>query len=143
MDLRTDFIDTVVRIGNDRTGKTFVRLPEPGVAQANTVDLNNLSNFSAIDSILELKIEKTGLRGKYQINPSVDTFVQTKIRLIRTNDNSVWLEETFLCLSDEERTFQEWSSEEIVFAEEFRACVAELAEKIIDDFFLVYPRSDP
>lgn len=143
MDLRDNFLNTVVRIGNDRTGKTFVRLPEPGVAQANTVDLNNLSNFSAIDSILELKIEKTGLRGKYQINPPIDTFVQTKIRLIRTNDNSVWLEETFLCLSDEERTFQEWSSEEIVFVEEFRACVPELAEKIIDDFFLVYPRSDP
>jgi len=143
MDLRTDFINTVIRFGNDRTDKTFVRLPEPGVAQANTSSLYDPSNFSEIDSILELKIEKTGLRGKYQINPPVDTFVQTKIRLIRTNDNSVWLEETFLCLSDEERTFQEWSSEKIVFIEEFRACVPELAEKIIDDFFLVYPRSDP
>ena len=143
MDLRTDFIDTVVRMGNDRTGKTFVRLPELGLAQANTASLNKPSNFSAIDSILELKIEKSGLRGKYQINPPIDTFVQTKIRLIRTMDNSVWLEETFLCLGDEERTFQEWSRKEGGFIEEFRSCVPELAEKIIDDFFLVYPRSNP
>jgi hypothetical protein len=142
MDLRTDFINTVVRMGNDRTGKTFVRLPESGVAPASTVNLYNSSNLSAIDSILELKIEKTGLRGSYQINPPLDVFVQTKIRLIRTMDNSVWLEETFLCLSDEEWTFQEWSRQEIVFVEEFKTCVPELAEKIIDDFFLVYPRSD-
>jgi hypothetical protein len=142
MDLRTDFINTVVRMGNDRTGKTFVQFPEPEVTQPNTISLNNPSNLSDIDSILELKIEKTGLRGRYQINPPIDTFVQTKIRLIRTADNSVLLEETLLCLSDEQRTFQEWSRKEIVFVEEFRSCVPELAEKIIDDFFLVYPQSD-
>jgi len=143
MDLRTDFLDTVVQMGNDRTGKTFVRLPGPEVAQANNENLYNYSNFTDIDRILEMKIEKTGLRGRYQINPPIDVFVQAKIRLISTSDHSVLLEEIFLCLSDEERTFAEWSRKETVFAEEFRSCVTELAEKIIDDFFLVYPRSAP
>jgi len=142
MDLRATFVNTLVRMGNDRTGKKFVQLPETGVTQADNINLNNPSDLSDIDSILELKIEKTGLRGKYQINPRIDTFVQTKIRLVRTVDNFVLLEETFLCLSDEERNFQEWSRKENVFVEEFRSCVPELAEKIIDDFFLVYPRSE-
>jgi hypothetical protein len=50
--------------------------------------------------------------------------------------------ETFFCASEKERTYTEWSQNEgRLFVDEFISCIPELAEKIVDDFFLVYPLS--
>jgi hypothetical protein len=57
-------------------------------------------------------------------------------------DNLVLMDETLYCMSDEARTFTEWAAGEgRLFVDESRSCVPEMAEKIVDDFFLVYPIS--
>ena len=144
MGLREIFLETVIGLGNDRTGHRFLRLLDIATGQPNKEILYNPSDLPGVDTVLELKIVKTGLRGSYGIDPSVNTFVQTRIRLIRLKDNTDLLDETLYCQSDQERTFQEWSQKAGIFLiAEFRSCVSELAEKTIDDFFLVYPTSSP
>ena len=62
--------------------------------------------------------------------------------MIRAHDNEVMVSETFFCASEKERTYTEWSQNEgRLFVDEFISCIPELAEKIVDDFFLVYPLS--
>jgi hypothetical protein len=144
MGLRENFIETVTRLGNDRTGHRFLKILDIATGEPNKEILYNPSDLPGVDTVLELKIVKTGLRGRYGIDPYVNTFVQTRIRLIRLKDNAELLDESIYCQSDQERTFQEWSQNAGIFLiEEFRSCVSELAEKTIDDFFLIYPAYAP
>ena len=140
MGLRWEFIDEVVQLGNDRTGLVFVALPDIGPQYPNKDVSYSHEDLGGVDTILEVKIEKTGLRGIYNIDPLTDIFIQTRVRLIRVEDNLVLMDETLYCMSDEDRTFKEWAAYKgQLFVDEFRSCVPELAEKIVDDFFLVYP----
>jgi hypothetical protein len=141
--LREVFWSEVVRIGNERTGLTFVALSDFQLEDSMADIKDNPTPVPAVDAILALKTEKNGLRGNYGIDPSTDTFIQVRIRLIRVKDDQVLMDERLFCLSEEERTFAEWSSAEDgqLLVNEFRTCVPELAEKIVDDFFLVYPLS--
>lgn len=63
-------------------------------------------------------------------------------RLIRAHDNEVVISESFFCAGEEKRKYTEWAKNEgQLFVDEFIACVPELAEKVVDDLFLVYPIS--
>ena len=85
-------------------------------------------------------MEKTGLRGIYRIDPPTEVFLQARVQLIRKSGGAVLLDERFTCSSEEERVFREWAVRGgLKLIEEFEACVPELAEKIIDDFFRVHP----
>jgi len=141
MGLREEFVNSLIDSGNARTTVQFVVWPETKITPA----VEGLTEHPGpkeddIDARLEISVEETGLRGIYSINPPMDTFMRIRVQLIRSKDNAVLIDEHFICASDEERTFADWADHEgSDLVDEFRTCVPELAEKIIDDFFLVYP----
>jgi hypothetical protein len=141
MGLREQFVNRVIDLGNARTPIQFIPYPDASFAPPHhgTTELRDPKSDS-IDAQLLISVEVTGLRGIYSINPPMDTFLRIHAQLIRSADRSTLLDEHFICASDEERTFADWADHEgIDLVDEFKSCVPELAEKIIDDFFLVYP----
>jgi hypothetical protein len=139
--LRDTFIKNVIDMGNTKTELTFVAWQEARLSTDthNQASLHNPLK-EKIDARLNIQVLKVGLQGSYTIDPPTDTFVQIHVELIRLKDDTILLDEHFTCASDEERTYQDWADQagsDVVH--EFRDCVPELAEKIIDDFFMVYP----
>jgi len=141
MGLREEFVNSLIDMGNSRTTVQFILWPEtPMTPPAETLARHPDPKVDDIDARLEISVEETGLRGIYSINPPMDTFMRVRVQLIRSNDNVILMNEHFICASDEERKFADWADHEgSDLVDEFRTCVPELAEKIIDDFFLVYP----
>jgi hypothetical protein len=135
--LRQDLVDTMVELGNHHTPLKFVKWPEANdqeIAQA------PVTFKDRIDARLEVQVEQTGLRGIYSIDPPVDTFIQIRVQLVDLHDDEILLDERFICASDQERGFKDWADHNgSDFSDEFRSCVPEFAEKIVDDFFRVYP----
>jgi hypothetical protein len=139
-DFREKFQQEVIRMGNANTGYEFIALAEAEPQPPADRVSRRRAQTAGCDTILELKIEEVGLRGIYGIDPATDVFVKSHIRLLRAADHSVLLNEKFTCMSDQERKFEEWAAHRGRFyADEFRSCAPELAEKIVDDFFRVYP----
>jgi hypothetical protein len=131
------FIENIIDLGHARTRLNFVALPE---AHASSLANPPHPPMESIDVRLQIQVQKTGLNGMYSIDPSTDTFVQVHVQLVRLRDNTILLEEHFTCASDEERTFNDWADQSGAdLIDEFQDCVPELAEKIVDDFFRVYP----
>jgi hypothetical protein len=61
-------------------------------------------------------------------------------QLVHIEDNEILIDETFFCVSEIERKYIDWAQNSgQFFVEEFVACIPEIADKIVDDFFLVYP----
>ena len=142
MGLRENFVNCVIDRGNAQTAIRFINLPEATPSPLSDESKTPPSDLrmDAIDAQLKIRVNQTGMRGIYSINPPMDTFMQIHVQLIRSADNAILLDEHFICASDEERTFADWADHEgSDFEDEFKSCVPELAEKIIDDFFLVYP----
>ena len=140
MNLRQTFIEEVLKLGKERTDLEFVNLPETGPGDPNEVVRYDRIEIRNIDTVLELRIEKTGLQGPYSFDPPSNAFIEVDARLIRTLDNEVVIRETFFCGSEEERKYLEWAENEgQLFVDEFVTCFPEIAEKIVDDLFLVYP----
>lgn len=131
------FIENIIDLGHARTQLNFVALPE---AHASPLTKTSHPPMDVIDARLQIRVQKTGLYGMYSIDPPTDTFVQVHVQLVRLRDNTILLDEHFTCSSDEERTFKDWADQagaDVI--DEFQDCVPELAEKIVDDFFRVYP----
>jgi hypothetical protein len=139
LNLRESFVETVVRLGNERTGWKFVHLPGKGPKARDEVVNYDQLKISGIDAVLEIRIERSGLRGPLSFDPPSSAFLELRSRLIRLTNNEVVYEETLSCVSDD-RTFAEWADNEgEPFIDAFVLCVPRLAEKVVDDFFLVYP----
>ena len=135
--LRKDFIDAVIDLGNRHTPFTFVAWPrtdERGNAQPSS------ASDHRIDARLAVRVERVGLRGIYHVDTPTDTFIQIHVQLAGLRDDAILLDERFICASDEERNYSEWADQNgIDLIDEFRDCIPELAEKIVDDLFRVYP----
>ena len=139
--LRDAFIRNLIDMGNTTTELTFVDWQE---SRASSHSYNNTHRSyppqASIDALLRIQVKKVGLLGSYSIDPPTDTFVQIHVELIRLKDDTILLDEDFTCASGEERPYQDWADQggtDVIH--EFRDCVPELSEKIIDDFFMVYP----
>jgi hypothetical protein len=141
MDFREVFLNRMVALGNDRTTPKFVVWPDEKPTSADRGVAEHRDPFiEPIDTHLVVSVEKSGLRGMYSIDPPTNVFLQIRVQLIRVKDDSVLLDERFTCASDEERMFLDWAADGGVhLIDEFKSCVPELAEKIVDDFFRVYP----
>ncbi len=139
MNLRSSFVATVEKLGNERTGLKFVYLPGIGPkTRDEVVDYDQLE-IPDIDAVLELRVERSGLFGRYSIDPPSSAFIELRSRLIRLSNNEVLYEEILSCESEEQK-FAEWGANEgQLFIDAFASCVPRLAEKVVDDFFLVYP----
>ncbi len=79
------------------------------------------------------------MRGRYTIAPPSSAFLKMRARLIVRSDNELLLEDTVFC-AGEKRDFSEWSENDgQLFVDALISCATDLTEKIVDDFFLVYP----
>jgi hypothetical protein len=140
MNLRRTFIKEVVAMGENRTGLEFVKLPESGPKDPNEVVRYDQMNFRDIDNVLELRVEEAGLIGPYSFDPPSFAFMEVLAQLVHVEDNEILIDETFFCVSEVDRKYRDWAENEgQFFVEEFVACIPEIADKIVDDFFLVYP----
>ncbi len=141
MGLRDVLLNRIIALGNDRTTLKFVVWPDGKPTSAERGVAEHRKPFvEPIDTHLLISVEKSGLRGMDGIDPPTDVFLQIRVQLIRVKDDSVLLDERFTCASDEERMFLDWAADGGVhFIDEIESCVPELAEKIVDDFFRVYP----
>jgi len=140
MNLRRTFIKDVVTLGEKRTGLEFVKLSESGPKDPKEVVRYDQMKFRDIDNVLELRIEEAGLQGPYSFDPPSFAFIKVLFQLVRAEDNEILIDETLFCVSEIDRKYVEWSENEgQFFVDEFVACIPEIAEKIVDDFFLVYP----
>ena len=139
--LRDAFIESVIDLGNTETELTFVAWQAAGASADTPIQaLRPYPQKEKIDVLLNIQVQKVGLRGIYTIDPPTDTFVQIHVELIRVKDGTILLDEHFTCASDEERTYRDWADRagsDVIH--EFRDCVSELTDKIIDDLFRVYP----
>ena len=140
MGLRQEFVNRVIEVGSEKTDLTFVPLSGIGPNHPDQLVAYDELDLSEVDTILEIRVVESGLRGMYDVNPPTDAFIKLGVRLIRVRDNQVQLDETVYCMSEVQNTFSDWTDREgILLANEYRDCVPELAEKIIDDIFLVCP----
>jgi hypothetical protein len=140
MNLRQTFIKEVVALGEKRTGLEFVKLPESGPKDPNEVVRYDQMKFQDIDNVLGLRIEEAGLLGPYTFNPPSKAFIKVLVQLVQAEDNQILINETLFCVSEVDRKYIDWAENEgQFFVDEFVACIPEIAEKIVDDFFLVYP----
>jgi hypothetical protein len=138
-DARGLFQDEIVRLGTERTKLKFIAVPGIGPQRPKEVVAYNQLDIPGIDTILELRLEESGLWGLYTINPSESAFLEIGVQLIRKNDNEVLFEDTVRCAS-EERRYTEWAENQGQgFYDEVISCIPLLAEKVVDDFFLVFP----
>lgn len=140
MNLRQTFINEVVKLGKNRTGREFVKLPESGPKDPNEAVRYDQMKFRDIDNVLELRIEEAGLLGPYTFDPPSFAFIEVLVQLVQVEDNEILIDETLFCVSEVDRKYIDWAENEgQFFVDEFVGCIPEIAEKIVDDFFLVYP----
>jgi hypothetical protein len=138
-DTRGVFQDEIVRLGSERTGLRFVAVSDIGPKDPKEVVPYNQLDMPGIDTVLELSLKEGGLWGLYTINPSSSAFLEIRVRLIAKRDNEVLLEDRVTCAS-EEKKYTEWAEREGQdFYDDMVACIPLLTEKVVDDFFLVYP----
>jgi len=140
MNLRQTFIKEVVELGKKRTGREFVKLPESGPKDPKETVRYDQMKFQDIDNVLELRIEEAGLQGPYSFDPPSFAFIEVLVQLVQVEDNEILIDETLFCVSEIDRKYIDWAENEgQFFVDEFVACIPAIAEKIVDDFFLVYP----
>lgn len=142
MDLQLQFRDQVVEQLRQGTDLKVVALSEVGPKRKEEVVQYDQLSIPEIDTVLELRIERGGLWGLYTVKPPSAAFAEIRARLIRTRDNEVLLDDVLFCAS-EKRSYKEWSQDEgQLFAKSIISCMPRLAEKVVDDIFLVYPLAD-
>lgn len=141
MRLRDSFVQRLIDLGNARTNLKFVAWREgPEVFNRRNAAQRSNPSPDSIDARLAVRTDRSGLRGMYSIDPPTDIFLQVQVQLIIVRGNVVLLDEMFTCASDQERTFKDWTDQGgVVLIKEFESCLLELSEKIVDDFFRVYP----
>ncbi|MCP4623546.1 MAG: hypothetical protein GY850_08450 [bacterium] len=139
MNLLQTLGDETVRIGLERTDLRFVALPGLGPKSPKEVVRYDLLDTTGIDTILELRVEQGGLRGRYTISPPSSAYLKMRARLIVRSNNEILLEDTVFCAS-QKRDYREWSENDgQLFVDALISCATDLTAKVIDDFFLVFP----
>ena len=131
----------LVTLGAKRTDLDFRIFDEIGPARQTDYPIyNQMVTTESIDVILEIRPEKFGLRGLFTIDPSSSVFNKIRVRLIQRKDNTVLFDVAYTCSSERKMKYTQWAdhSGEMILEESF-ACANDLAEKVIDDFFLLVP----
>jgi len=118
----------IVRQGNDKTSIPFVSLSEFPFSE------------ETVAYVLELVPSRIGLRAGAGIQPKSSSFLEVDAVLRDTRTREVLFEETFSCEGVVKRAFFEWAEDDgRRLAVEFASFPRQVAEKIIDDVFLVVP----
>lgn len=132
-------IEDLVRLAEERSPYEFVALPGRGPKQSEEKVRYDEMDLHGIDTVLEMRVEKGGLWGSYEIDPPSAAYMETRVRVIRVSNNEKLLEDTVVCIG-EQRKYLEWGENNGQhFYDNVLDCIPRLREKIVDDLFLVYP----
>jgi hypothetical protein len=137
--LRSTTLEPFVRFAGQRCGRSFVALPGRGPKEKSEIVRYDRLGLEGIDTVLEVRVEKGGLWGRYEVDPPSAPYLEARVRLIRVSDNKVLLEDVVMCLG-EQRPYEDWGeSDGRIFYDEIRALIPRLQKKVVDDLFRVYP----
>ena len=132
-------LEVFAQLAEERSPYEFVALPGRGPKQRDEEVRYDERDLNGIDTVLEIRVEKGGLWGSYDIDPPSAAYMDTRVRLIRVSDNEVLLEDIVVCIG-EQRKYLEWGENNGQrFYDNILACIPRLQKKIIDDLFLVFP----
>lgn len=135
MNLSDDFRDRLIRAAEERTSKEFIFHEEFGPRKPEETAVYDQADFPNQDAVLEIRPLRAGLWGLWTVNPPASPFAEVGIRLIRLSDGKVLIDDVIMC-AGEERSYDEWATQEDLFVEEFLKCIPRLVEKVVDDTFL-------
>lgn len=128
----------ILQVAQEQTPHTFVLLEEQG---PDTPDKEVNYHFLAdkgVDTVLEITVPAFGLVGEKEINPPLAFFMTLRTRLVRTSDGTVLYEQK-LEYRSVQRKFTDWATDNAKpFREEFDRCYQSLAEKVVEEIFLLY-----
>ncbi len=131
-------LEGFVSIGEQRTPYVFEALPDIGPQERGHEPIYADLVPDDIDTVLEIRTERAGLWGMYDVDPPSVAFIDVRVNLIRVHDNKNLVEDDVTCMG-EKRSYDEWGDDNgMLFYNEMLACIPRLQEKIIDDLFLVY-----
>lgn len=129
--------DCVIQVGREQTRRPLIALQEGGpTADGEQVSYRHLG-AKGIDTVLEVSLLKFGLEGE-GINPPLALTMTERTRLIRAADGKV-LYDHRLTYSGAKRKFVDWANDNAQpLREELERCRRHLAERIIEEVFLLY-----
>lgn len=130
--------DHIKRVASDRTRLHLVILTEHGpITREENVNYTSLSG-KGLDTIIEVSVLNIALEGEWSINPPLTFLMTVRTKLIKVADGAVLYEHTLQYRGDK-RKFTDWAINNAQpFREEFERAYQSLAEKIVEELFLLY-----
>lgn len=128
----------VLRAMQDDTSHPVVFLPTHGPAVSEEELGYQALAAEGLETILEVSVSKLGLAGGFGGNPSLGVFMTARARLVRTRD-AITLHDATVEYRSRRRKFTEWAENDAqLFLAELKRSYRTLAEKIVEDIFLLY-----
>lgn len=122
----------------EQTSYTFVPIDGQGPEAPDKEVKYGFLADKGIDTVIEITIPVFGLTGKKDINPPLVFFMTFHTRLVRTSDGKVIYDGKFEYKSAV-RYFTDWAANNArPFSDEFDRAYQGLAEKAVEELFLVY-----
>jgi hypothetical protein len=129
-----------LQVAREETYYAIVLLEDRGpLAPDEKLSYDSLAGHD-IDTVLEIGVLNFGLKGNWmEINPPLTFFMTLRTRLIRIAGGEVVYAATLRYESVTNHTFDVWAANDAqLLKEEFSPCYASLAEKIVEEVFLLY-----
>jgi hypothetical protein len=130
----------LLQVAREETHYAFVVLEDRGpVASDEKVSYDSLAGHD-IDTVIEIGVLNFGLKGDWtETDPTLKFFMTLRTRLIRIADGEVVYAATLRYVSLTNHKFDIWAANDgQLLKEEFSPCYSTLAEKIVEEVFLLY-----
>jgi len=129
--------DRVTTTARAETRRDLVVLPERGPASAEAEARYAGLASEGIGTVLELRVDDVHLDG-WGINPKLWLRLSTRTRLVRTTDEAEIYASSLSYVGGEHRTLEDWiAGDGEALRRELEQAYASLAEKIVDEIFLL------
>ena len=137
--------DQFLQVAKEQTHYAFVVLEDQGRATHDEELRYGSLADQGIDTVIEIGVLKFGLRGEpMEANPSLSLFMTLLTRVIRTADGQAVYDAILTYESEANQTVDVWATNgSQLFRQEFGPCYHTLAEKIVEEVFLLYLPPSP
>lgn len=138
--IQDDIRDRVAAVGRDLTPHTLTVLADQDSSiAAERPDYRPLSQ-EAIQTVLDVRLESVTLEGgELPIDPPLWLVMVVNTRLVRTDNNAELYANSLTYTGQKGRTLAEWVGDPEVFRDELDRAYVILAEKIVEEVFLLIP----
>ena len=142
--IQNDLVNRVAGTGREQTSATFTVL-----AERTMVNLNGRADYRSLvedgtRTVLEISVLELSLRGRAaEVDPSLNLAMTVKTRLLRTADDAELYRNSLTYSGGRGRTLAEWLDDAELLRVEVDRATEVVAEKIVDEVFLVVPFPRP